>query len=195
MDVRPAIVTATSLEARAARRALPGDEVYEAGIALAKGPDGWGDVVVSCGLAGALREDLPSGTVLVPLEVERPDGTRLRCDAEMVRAYVAAARSLGLEPVCDPLLTASTVLRGDDRARWARRGFAGVDMETGLLRAPRVAAVRVVLDTPQRELKADWLHPARAMLDPRNWPEAAWLAREAPRCARRAAEVVAAARP
>jgi hypothetical protein len=51
----------------------------------------------------------------------------------------------------------------------------------------------VILDTPARELNADWLRPVRALSDPRNWAEAMWLAREAPRCARRAAEVVAAA--
>ena len=72
-------------------------------------------------------------------------------------------------------------------------GYAGVDMETGLLDAPRIAAVRVILDTPQHELSPDWLRPARALRNPRNWPQALWLARDAPRCARRAAEVVAAA--
>ena len=33
-------------------------------------------------------------------------------------------------------------------------------METGLIDAPRVAAVRVVLDTPQREISADWQYAA-----------------------------------
>ncbi|HEY1654518.1 MAG TPA: hypothetical protein VGF86_05340 [Candidatus Tumulicola sp.] len=194
MDAHLTIVAATSLEARAVRRALPGATVFETGIALARRREGWGDTVVSCGLAGALRGDLPTGTVLVPVEVVRPDGTRVRCADDLVAAYVAAARSLGFEPVCDPMLTSAGIVRGAERAVWARRGCAGVDMETGLLHASRLAAVRVVLDTPERELHADWLHPARALLDPRNWPEARWLARDAPRCARRAAEVVAAAR-
>lgn len=194
MDSTVVVVTATSVEAKAARRALPGVRVYEAGIGLAKGRGEWGDAIVSCGLAGGLRDDLPSGTVLIPSEVVRPDETRLECDPELVAAYRAAARSLGFEPVCDPLLTSATIVRGPERARWARLGCAAVDMETGLLVARRIAAVRIVLDTPQRELRADWLHPRRALLDPRNWREAVWLARDAPRYARRAAEIVAAAR-
>jgi hypothetical protein len=193
MERQIAVVTATSLEAHAARRALPGAAVFEAGIALAKGHADWGTIVVSCGLAGALRPGIPSGTVLVPAEIERPDGTRVRCDPEIFSALVVAARRLGYEPLCDPLLTSSALVRGPERERLARGGCAGVDMESGLLRAPRVAVVRVVLDTPERELRADWLQPARALRDPRNWPEAVWLATVAPRYARRAAAVIAAA--
>jgi hypothetical protein len=51
--------------------------------------------------------------------------------------------------------------------------------------------VRVVLDTPQRELSRDWEHPLQAMLKPWNWAQALWLAREAPRGARLVARVVA----
>jgi hypothetical protein len=187
------VVTATPIESAAARRLLPGVRVCESGIALSKMHDGFGDVVISCGLAGGLPDGLLAGTVLIPTLVRRLDGTMLECDSELVEALSAACRRLGREPIAAPLLAAAEVLRGPDRARWGDRGFAGVDMETGLLQAPRVAAVRVVLDTPQRELNADWLHPVRAMFDPRNWPEAVWLSREAPRCARLAAAVVAAA--
>ena len=81
-----------------------------------------------------------------------------------------------------------------EREAWASVGFAGVDMETGLIDAPRIAAVRVVLDTPQRELSAEWVEPLRALRSPRNWPQLFWFARNAPRFARRAAQVVAAAR-
>jgi hypothetical protein len=191
------IVTATALEAKAARRALPGFRVVEGGISLAQlravGGLGSATTIVSCGLAGGLHARHPSGTVLVPRVVRRPDGTTLRCDAEMTDALAEAARRLGYEPVHDPLLTSVTIVRGPERGAWAASGFSGVDMETGLLEAPRIAAVRVILDTPARELNADWLRPVRALSDPRNWPEAIWLAREAPRYARRAAEVVAAA--
>jgi hypothetical protein len=74
----------------------------------------------------------------------------------------------------------------------AERGCAAVDMETGRISAPRLAAVRVVLDTPEREISAVWDRPLRAALRPGVWREAMWLWREAPRCARRAAAVVAA---
>jgi len=186
------VVTATPLEARAARRELPGARVVEAGIALARGESPGGDgASISIGLAGGLRDDLPTGTVVIPHRVLRPDGTALECDPELTHALTQAARSLGIEPSSAPLVTAGSVVVGSERARWAAQGYVAADMETGLL-AGRVAAVRVILDTPRNELSRDWLNPALAMLKPWNWPQALWLGREAPRCARLAARVVAA---
>lgn len=190
---RAAIVVATATEAAAVRAALPGARVHQTGVALATDAGPFGAIVVSCGLAGGLRRDVAGGSVLVPSEVRRPDGSLLQCDRDLREKLAAAARALGFEPVLDPLLTAATIVNGTERERWAREGFAGVDMETGLLQASRVAAVRVVLDTPQHELSADWLDPARAIRRPRNWLQAVWLARHAPRYARRAAAVLAAA--
>ncbi|MBV8116921.1 MAG: hypothetical protein JOZ01_03025, partial [Candidatus Eremiobacteraeota bacterium] len=80
---------------------------------------------------------------------------------------------------------------GPQRTQWAQLGYGGVDMESGLICVRKMAVVRVVLDTPQRELHADWLSPGRALRNPRNWAEALWLAQWAPRYARRAAEIVA----
>ncbi len=191
---RASIVVATATEALAVRRAMPDVRVFETGVGLAEQAGPFGEIVVSCGLAGGLRRDLPSGSVLVPREVRRPDGTTLQCDARLTERLADAARRLGFEPVLDPLLTAPAIVNGREREAWASVGFAGVDMETGLLDAPRIAAVRVVLDTPQRELSADWVEPLRALRSPRNWPQLFWLARNAPRFARRAAQVVAAAR-
>jgi hypothetical protein len=185
-------VAATALEYNALRRVLPGARIVQAGIALADLREPLGDTVVTCGLAGGLRADLPTGTLLIPREVRRPDGDTLRCDDELVEALTQGARSLGIEPVFDALLTSDSIVNGAAREMWAAQGYAGVDMETGRIAAPRVAAVRVVLDTPQRELSAEWRTPLRAMLKPRNWPQAAWLAREAPRAARRAALVLGA---
>jgi hypothetical protein len=189
------VVTATSLEAKAARSELPGARVRETGIALSKLKDGLGEIVVSCGLAGGLRPETSSGTVLVPAHVLRPDGSMLACDVELVEAFTIAARYLGFDVSNEPIVTAAAIVRGDERAVWAKRGCVGADMETGLLYAPRVAAVRVVLDTPLREISADWMHPPTALLRPRNWPEALWLAATASRYARRAASIVAAACP
>jgi hypothetical protein len=186
------LVAATPLEYRALRRALPYARIVLTGIALRDLAQPLGEMVVSCGLAGGLRADLPTGTLLIPREVRRPDGGVLRCDDELVDAFVQSARRLGIEPVDAPLLTAESIVNGAARERWASQGYAGVDMETGRLVAARLAAVRVVLDTPQHELSADWEHPLRALLRPRNWPQAAWLARTAPRAAGLAAAVVAA---
>lgn len=188
-----AIVTATALEAREARRVLPGATIIEAGVGLRNGRSaGFGDAVVSCGLAGALRVDVPSGSVLIPDEIGCPDGSRRLCDPSLVEALRSGARRLGFEPIAGPLLTSAGIVRGTHRQRAAQLGYYAVDMETGLISAQRLAAARVVLDTPSRELRGDWLHPLRAAIDPRNWPELLWLARDGPRFARRAAEVVAA---
>src|SRR2546429_5554522 len=67
-------------------------------------------------------------------------------------------------------------------------------METGLVLADRVATVRVVLDTPDRELAAAWTRPGRALRSPAAWRELPWLAREGPPCARPAAAGPAAPR-
>jgi hypothetical protein len=137
-----------------------------------------------------LRDDLPTGSVVIPRDVRRPDGTMLHCDDELTESLIAAARTLGIEPIVENIITAATVVVGAERKRWAGEGYAAADMETGLLTG-RVAAVRVILDTPLRELSTDWLNPAIAVLKPWNWPQAIWLGREAPRCARLAARVIA----
>lgn len=191
-DFGVTLIGATPLEYNALRRALPRARIVQTGIALSRLREPLGEIVISCGLAGGLRPDLPTGTLLIPRSVRRPNGSTMRCDDELVEALTHAARSMQIEPCFDPLLTAESIVSGASRVEWAARGYAGVDMETGRLVATRVAAARVILDTPHRELSPAWRQPLLAMLDPRNWPQAAWLAREAPRAAERAARVVAA---
>jgi hypothetical protein len=186
------IVAATSVECKPLRRALPEARIVLTGVGLANLREDLGDTVLSCGLAGGLRKDLPTGTLLLPRKVRRPGGGTLQCDEALVEALAIGARTLGVEPVFDPLLTAESIVNGAARTYWARQGYAGVDMETGRLTASRVAAVRVILDTPESEISADWAVPWRALLKPANWPQARWLAREAPRAAALAAAVVAA---
>jgi hypothetical protein len=177
-----------------ARAELPGVRVLEAGVGLARPPaGGYGECAISCGLAGGLEPGVPTGTVLIPRTVERADGSTLACDASLVDALLAGARALGIVPREGPLLTSRALLHGAARTAAGQRGFTGVDMETGAIPAARVAAVRVVLDTPERELSPAWLHPLRVILQPAAWAELPWLAREGPRCARLAARVVAAA--
>jgi hypothetical protein len=185
-----AVVTATSVETKAARRVLPDLTVIEAGVALRNYRGAFDRAVISCGVAGGLHHHLHTGTVVIPREVLRPDGTTLHCDPVLTEGLLAAARARGVAIVDDPLVTTTTLITGDERRAWSERGYAGVDMETGLLEAPAVAAVRVVLDTPLRELSEEWLHPVRALMNPRLWPEAMWLARNAPRCAAIAAEII-----
>jgi hypothetical protein len=184
------VVTAVWLEAWAVRRAAPGARVVSSGVGLRGLRTPLAGTVIACGLAGGIRADMPAGAVVVPRRVLRPDGTWLACDPPLVEALVAAARRLGLEPEQGPLATSTALVRGATRAALAARGCVAVDMETGLLTAPRIAAVRSILDTPGRELSDAWQTPLRALLRPGAWGEALWLGREAPRCARRAAAVV-----
>lgn len=181
------------MEARAARRlAPPGVEVVECGIALAKHA-AFDGLAISCGLAGGLRAGLPTGTVLVPRSVRRPDGSMLECDARAVDALTYAAVRLGCTVVQDPLLTSPALVHGKERSVWAAQGFAGVDMETGLLLAPRIACVRVILDTPEREISPAWVQPARAIFQPRAWLDLPFLMREGPRCSTIAARIASGA--
>ncbi len=188
------VVTATRLETWAVRRTVRDACILEAGVGLGRRRrTDYGQVAVTCGLAGAVRPGLPTGSVIIPDKVLRPDGEWLTCDPSLVASLVAASRELGWEPDRGPLGTASAFVRGAARQSWVERGCAAVDMETGLLTASRIAAVRVVLDTPERDLSEVWRRPALALAHPEVWREAVWLCREAPRCARRAAAVLAVA--
>src|SRR5271166_1048485 len=185
------IAAATGLEARAVRRAAPQLHVLETGVSLSR-VDGaaLGEVVISCGIAGALRPGLPTGSIVIPDRVMRPGGEVLECDAELAARIDAAARRLGHVPLRGSLVTTATLLSGPQRAQWAQRGYESVDMETGLIRAERVACIRVVLDTPDRELSDAWLRPWTIPMHPDAWGQVGWVVREAPRCARLAAAVL-----
>jgi hypothetical protein len=192
----PTVVAATGLVARAVRRALPGAHVVRAGVGLWLLPHAGASLsgtVVTCGLAGSLRAGVPPGTVLVPRRVLRPSGAVLECDPALVEALVAAARRLGHEAEQGMLATTPTLVTGAERAEWAARGCVGVDMETGLLGAERVATVRVVLDSPERELHPAWQRPITVLWRPSAWTQVPWLAAEARRGAQLAAQVLAAA--
>ncbi len=194
LSEEPTIVAATSLEARAIRRRAPHATVIESGVGLAR----WSGVAlpgiaISCGLAGGLRDELPTGTLVIPSALATTDGIVVACDGEWTARLREAAQRLGYPSVDASVLTSDTLVTGAERASWAARGFAAVDMESARIPARGIAVVRVVLDTPRRELSRDWLNPSRAMLRPRNWGQMFWLAREGPRCADIAARVIAAA--
>lgn len=149
------------------------------------------DLAISCGVAGGLRDDVPTGAAVIPHRVTRPDGSCMECDAPTVRALTDAALELGYRVVHDPLVTTMMLVHGAQRASLAARGYAAADMETGLIRAPRVACVRVILDTPAQEISPLWLEPLRALLHPPAWSDLPFLMREGPRCAAAAARIAA----
>jgi hypothetical protein len=188
------VVTATALETRAARRAAPQMRIVEGGIGLSRiHGDQLGDVVVACGVAGGLRGDIPTGTIVVPAEILTPGGETIVCDPELAQALVRAAQRFVTNVERGPLVTSATLVNGPARHSWAGRGYVAADMETGFIKARRIATVRVILDTPARELSAAWLRPATVIVHPHAWQQALWLMREGPRCARLAAKVLAAA--
>lgn len=190
------VVVAMLSEARPVRRLVPQLRLVHAGIGLAGLPAPPATpVVLSVGLAGGLDPGLASGTVVIPREVAREDGRLLPCDVAWSAALESASLRLGFPTVTSPLLSAAALVTHGGRGRWFAAGFGAVDMETALLASmvPRVAAVRVILDTPSREISPAWVSPRRALVDPRNWREAAWLARRGPQLTRRAAQVLAGA--
>lgn len=185
------VAAPTRLEARAAGRALGGAAtVVRVGVGGDAIPGAGRSPVLLVGLCGALVP-MPPGTVVIPDEVATSGGPALRCDEAMVAGLRTAAARRGWDPVGGRQLTAPRIVRGAERARWAEAGFATADMEAALLfaRYGPGAAVRVVLDSPDHELSADFALPG--VLSPTRWPELLRLGRIAPRYARKAAEVVA----
>jgi hypothetical protein len=191
------VIAAMGVEARPFARHAPQLRLVRAGIGLATLDPQLltTPVVLSVGLAGGLTAELVSGTVVIPSQGARQDGVLIPCDPAWSAALERASRQLGYPTSTATLLSADSLVTHAGRELWAGSGFAAVDMETAVLAGMvrRIAAVRVVLDTPTRELSPAWERPGRAALDPRNWREGAWLVRAAPRYCRRAALVVATA--
>ena len=149
-------------------------------------------MVVVCGLAGSLAPGLRPGTVLIPERVGFVDGRSMQCDPTLVQALMTAAHTLHFRFDSGPLLTASSLIVGDERSKWFQQGFVAADMETSLLAGQnlRVATIRVVLDSPEHGISSDWLRPTRALRQPALWREMYWLSRAAPHYALRAAQVL-----
>jgi 4-hydroxy-3-methylbut-2-enyl diphosphate reductase len=91
--------------------------------------------------------------VVVATEVRGPAGVTV-CDGE---ALAAALGAVGIERVhLGPVVSADHVVRGSERTALAGTGALAVDMESAWL-APAAggrpfAVLRVVLDTPAREI-------------------------------------------
>ena len=138
------LACATTSELRAARRA--GRRSALVGLGAANGiPDG---PLVSFGLAGALRDDLPVGTVLDATRVVGTDGSVL-WEGEGLRVP-------GGRPAT--ILAADRIVDSAEERRRAQEasGADAADLESGpLARTGRLVGVlRVVSDTPERPLGA-----------------------------------------
>jgi adenosylhomocysteine nucleosidase len=141
---RLTLACATAAELRAARGARVRSALV--GLGVANGvPDG---PLVSFGLAGALRDDLPAGTVL--------DATRV---VDSAGAVLWEGKPLGVAGAHGATILAaeSLVDAADERRRLHERtGADAADLESGpLARTGRLQGVlRVVSDTPARPLGA-----------------------------------------
>jgi 4-hydroxy-3-methylbut-2-en-1-yl diphosphate reductase len=153
-------VAALRMERAAVRRSLPGALVLRCGMGaaqaraavplVARAP---GDAVAVVGFCGAARQGLRAGDVVVASEVRGPEGV-IACSSGPL---VAALAALGIERVhVGPIASADHVVRGAERDLLARQGVLAVDMESAWLASGAAgrpfAVLRVVVDTPEREL-------------------------------------------
>ncbi|MFE0457904.1 1-hydroxy-2-methyl-2-butenyl 4-diphosphate reductase [Kitasatospora sp. NPDC058965] len=111
--------------------------------------------VLMTGFCAAAAPGTSPGEVIVAERVQSVSGCSTATRSPDVLA--SALRGLGLQVRVGALHTADHVVRGPERRTLHRAGFEAVDMETAaaleqLPESVPVAAVRVVVDTPEREL-------------------------------------------
>ena len=132
-----------TVEERIARRLGP---TVRVGLGVANGlPEGKGRLV-SFGIAGALRDDLPIGTVIDATRVVDESGGVLWEGAALGVAPARSGTILGADRIVDD---------PDERARLhASTGADAVDMESATLaRTGRLGGcIRAISDTPSRQL-------------------------------------------
>ena len=154
------VLTPLRLERSAVRRGLPSALVLRCGMGAARARAAAlaaaripADALAVAGFCGAVAGGLRPGDVVVATEVRGPAGVTV-CDGE---ALVAALGALGIERVYrGPVASSDHVVRGPERTALAGTGALAVDMESAWL-APAAAGrpfavLRVVLDTPAREI-------------------------------------------
>jgi Phosphorylase superfamily len=183
------------VEAWGVHRRAPDVRVLRVGIG-GTAPAGDASIVISAGVCGGLLPDQDPGTVVIATSVSDAAGIAHPCDPEVTIRLERAARTLGVPVVIGPLVSTSAMVTGAARMIWADRGHVAVDMESAAaaVTARRFGVVRVILDSPRRELSPAWVTPGRALLHPSNWIDAVWLAIHLPGYALRAGVILEAAR-
>ena len=160
MTARLLVVTPLRLERAAVRGRLPGALVVRSGMGAARATSAARSIaelpieaLAVTWFCGATAGRLRPGDIVVASEVRGPDGVH-GCETARV---VAALGAVGMARVhVGPLACADHVVRGSERRRLAAEGALAADMESAWL-APAAAGrpfavVRVVLDTPAREI-------------------------------------------
>lgn len=119
------------------------------------------DPVSVVGLCGSLQSDLQPGDIVVASEVRSHSGD-VRIALPGAPLLAASLADAGLPVRFGPLVSTERIVTGSPRQALAASGALAVDMESAWLVAglhegePRrpFAVVRVVLDTPDRELRS-----------------------------------------
>lgn len=159
-NARLLVIAPLRIERAAVRRGLPEALVLRSGMGAARARATAlvaagisADAVAVAGFCGAVAGGLRAGDVVVASEVRGPDGVT-PCSSG---AIVAALAALGIERVhVGPLACVDHLVHGAQRGLLAGAGVLAVDMESAWL-APAAAGrpfavLRVVLDTPAREI-------------------------------------------
>ncbi len=159
-NTRLLVIAPLRIERAAVRRGLPEAVVLRSGMGAARARSSAlaaarmpADAVAIAGFCGAVAGGLKPGDVVVASEVRGPDGVTA-CDA---RPVVAALAALEIERIrVGPVASVDHVVHGAERQVLAGEGALAVDMESAWL-APAAAGrpfavLRVVLDTPAREI-------------------------------------------
>jgi 4-hydroxy-3-methylbut-2-enyl diphosphate reductase len=172
------VLAPLSIEARAVRSALPSALVLQTGMgrdrstmALAEGlPQRTSELlqaagaVAIAGFCGALDPSLRPGDVVVATEVRGLDGVTTPCPSAGIVA--ASLSAMGITSRLGAVVSTDHVVSGRERERLrARTGAIAVDMESAWLAVAAgdrpFAVLRVVVDTPRRELKGNPVATAR----------------------------------
>ncbi len=154
------------LEARAVTRGAPDLDVVRTGAGPARAAAFAGTLVSSrrpsavavAGVAGGLRPGVQPGTIVVADRVLAEDGTVVAV-LESAGIIAAELRDRGAPVTVGPVISTARLVEGAARrADLAATGALAVDCETAcLLGAPwgvPAAVVRVIADTPERELRS-----------------------------------------
>ena len=154
------VLTPLAIEAWAMRRGLPGVTVLKTGLGREKSIEALSmvdridpEVLVIAGFCGALDPSLEPGDLVVASGVRGPDGSCLTLESE---SLVLALRGDEIRVRSGLIVSSEHLVRGGERETLYRAGGMAVDMESAWLartaRSRPLAVVRVVVDTPGREL-------------------------------------------
>jgi 4-hydroxy-3-methylbut-2-enyl diphosphate reductase len=137
-------------EARVIRTGAGPRRSQSAAFQLTGSPD---SALAVAGLCGGVDPGLQPGDVIVASELQGGTGTHKLTEPE---ALVDAIRALGTTAQLGPIRSEGHIARGAERERLRENGAIAVDMESRWLAEAAgerpFAVLRVVIDTPHREL-------------------------------------------